>query len=57
MVPHMAQFQNMLDFPPAPKLTVLGKLDPTLATEQELAGKKYSTVTANVRSVIQVLTF
>lgn len=32
----MAQAQNMLDFPPAPKLTVLGKLDPKKATEGEL---------------------
>src|SRR5262249_26227816 len=35
-VSHMAQMQNMLDFPPAPKLTVLGRLDPTKATESEL---------------------
>jgi cytochrome c peroxidase len=35
-VSHMAQMQNMFDFPPAPKLTVLGKLDPKLATEREL---------------------
>jgi cytochrome c peroxidase len=38
-VSHMAQFQNMLDFPPAPKLNVLGRLDPTLATESERRGE------------------
>jgi len=31
----MAQMQNMFDFPPAPKLTVFGKLDPDKATDQE----------------------
>jgi cytochrome c peroxidase len=36
----MAQSQNMLDFPPAPKLNRLGNLDPTKATENELAGEK-----------------
>ncbi len=36
----MAEFQELLDFPPAPKLNVLGKLDPKKATEQELRGEK-----------------
>lgn len=36
----MAQMQNMLDFPPAPKLDVLGNLIPEKATPQELAGEK-----------------
>jgi cytochrome c peroxidase len=36
----MAQMQNIIDFPPAPKLDPLGKLDPTRATEQELAGEQ-----------------
>jgi cytochrome c peroxidase len=36
----MAQMQNMIDFPPAPKLGPLGRLDPTQATEQELAGEQ-----------------
>ncbi len=40
IIPHMAQVQNMLDFPPAPKLNVLGRLDPSLATESELRGEK-----------------
>jgi len=30
----------MFDFPPAPKLTVLGRLDPNKATESELRGEK-----------------
>lgn len=36
----MAEFQELLDFPPAPKLDVFGKLDPTKATESELRGEK-----------------
>ena len=36
----MAQAQNMFDFPPAPKLTVTGRLNPKKATEQELRGEK-----------------
>ncbi len=36
----MAQMQNMIDFPPAPKLDPLGRLDPSKATPQELAGEK-----------------
>jgi cytochrome c peroxidase len=36
----MAQMQNMFDFPPAPKLDVLGKLDPELATQLELQGQE-----------------
>jgi cytochrome c peroxidase len=39
-VSHMAQLQNMLDFPPAPKLDSQGRLDPTKATEKELRGEK-----------------
>ena len=35
----MAEFQELLDFPPAPKLNVYGKLDPTQASEQELRGQ------------------
>ena len=35
----MAEFQALLDFPPAPKLNVLGQLDPTRATESELRGQ------------------
>jgi len=36
----MAQMQNIIDFPPAPKLDAFGRLDPALATEQELAGER-----------------
>jgi cytochrome c peroxidase len=39
-VSHMAQFQNMLGFPPAPKLDRLGHLDPTKATPEEQRGEK-----------------
>src|SRR5947209_7056819 len=39
VIPFMAQFQNMLDFPPAPKLNLLGRLHDT-ATEQEKRGEK-----------------
>jgi cytochrome c peroxidase len=35
----MAEFQDLMDFPPAPKLTILGKLDPKKATQQELRGQ------------------
>jgi cytochrome c peroxidase len=35
----MAEFQELLDFPPAPKLGVLGTLIPEKATEQELRGQ------------------
>jgi cytochrome c peroxidase len=35
----MAQFQNILNFPPAPKLDELGYLKPDLATESELRGQ------------------
>ena len=38
-VQFMAEFQELLDFPPAPKLDVLGKLDPALANESELRGQ------------------
>src|SRR5216683_6701473 len=36
----MAEFQEMLGFPPAPKLDVLGKLDPGKATPAELRGQE-----------------
>ncbi|TWI69417.1 cytochrome c peroxidase [Pseudoduganella lurida] len=39
-VQFMAEFQSLLDFPPAPKLNVYGRLDPKLATAQELRGEK-----------------
>lgn len=37
----MAQLQNMLDFPPAPKLDPeTGRLDPKKATDSEMRGEK-----------------
>jgi len=35
----MAELQELFDFPPAPKLDVFGKLDPSKATEAELRGQ------------------
>lgn len=35
----MSEFQSLLDFPPAPKLNVFGKLDPAKASESELRGQ------------------
>ncbi len=36
----MAQMQNIIDFPPAPKLDPTGRLVPEKATPQELAGER-----------------
>jgi cytochrome c peroxidase len=36
----MAEFQALLDFPPAPKLDIYGKLDPKKATVSELRGQE-----------------
>ncbi|XXT38186.1 cytochrome B6 [Sorangium sp. So ce513] len=36
----MSEFQEILDFPPAPKLAVDGRLDPAKATPQELRGEQ-----------------
>ena len=38
-VSHMAQVQNMFDFPPAPKLDPAGRLDHSKATEEEIRGE------------------
>ncbi|HEV8430511.1 MAG TPA: hypothetical protein VGQ41_21590 [Pyrinomonadaceae bacterium] len=35
----MAEFQELLDFPPAPKLNVLGRLDRSKATQSEIRGE------------------
>src|SRR5450756_735403 len=35
----MAEFQEILDFPPAPKLNIYGQLDPAKATPAELRGE------------------
>ncbi len=37
---HMERMQSMFDWPPAPKLTVLGKLNPARATKGELRGEQ-----------------
>ncbi|MBI4718474.1 MAG: cytochrome B6 [Planctomycetes bacterium] len=36
----MAEFQALLDFPPAPKLNIYGRLDPAKASEAEMRGEK-----------------
>jgi len=36
----MAQMQNIIDFPPAPKLDPFGRLDPTKASAEELKGEQ-----------------
>lgn len=36
----MAEFQEILDFPPAPKLDIYGKLDPKRSSESELRGQE-----------------
>lgn len=38
-VQFMSEFQELLDFPPAPKLNVLGRLDKAKATESEVRGE------------------
>lgn len=35
----MAEFEALLDFPPAPKLNLFGRLDPTKATDSERRGE------------------
>jgi len=36
----MAEMEELFDFPPAPKLDIFGKLDPSKATEAELRGQE-----------------
>lgn len=36
----MGEFQNLLDFPPAPKLDIFGKLNPAKATSAEMRGQE-----------------
>ena len=43
----MAEFESLLDFPPAPKLNLYGKLDPEKATKEELSGEKIFNGKAN----------
>jgi cytochrome c peroxidase len=39
-VQHMAEFQKLLDFPPAPHLGLDGQLDPERATDAEVRGEE-----------------
>jgi cytochrome c peroxidase len=39
-VDFMADFEEMLDFPPAPKLDIYGKFDPAKATQAEMRGQE-----------------
>jgi cytochrome c peroxidase len=39
-VHEMSEFQEILDFPPAPKLSVYGRLDPKKATPAEMRGEE-----------------
>ncbi|WP_439624210.1 cytochrome B6 [Gemmata sp.] len=39
-IPHASQAQAMLDFPPAPKLNLLGRLDPKRASDSEKRGEE-----------------
>jgi len=36
----MAEFEDLLDFPPAPKLGVFGRLDPAKASKEEMRGQE-----------------
>ena len=38
-VQFMAEFQELLDFPPAPKLDIMGRIDPAKASESEMRGQ------------------
>jgi len=38
-VQFMAEFQELLDFPPAPKLNILGRIDPAKGTPSEMRGE------------------
>lgn len=38
-VQFMSEFEELLDFPPAPKLDIYGKLDPKKASESEIRGE------------------
>ena len=53
-IPMMAQMQNIVDFPPAPKLAPFERLDPSKATEQELAGSGSSSARDGVPSAMSL---
>ena len=47
-----ADFQEMLDFPPAPKLDTFGKLDPAKATRTEMRGQEIFLARTSARLAI-----
>ena len=47
----MAEFQELLDFPPAPKLGIDGKLNPSKATAAEKRGQIVVTLTGEVPDI------
>jgi hypothetical protein len=49
-VDFMADLEEMLDFPPAPKLDVFGKLHPSKATQAEMRGQDISSAKASARA-------
>ncbi|MDG3005920.1 cytochrome B6 [Paludisphaera mucosa] len=49
-VSFMSEFQELLDFPPAPKLGIDGKLDPRKATPEEMRGQEIFFGKANCAS-------
>lgn len=49
-VQFMSEFQELLDFPPAPKLNVLGRLDRTKASQSEIRGEELFFGKANCSS-------
>jgi hypothetical protein len=49
-VDFMADFQEIIDFPPAPKLDVLGKLDPAKRRRPKCAGRRCSSARASARA-------
>jgi len=48
----MAEFQELLDFPPAPKLDVFGRLDPEKSTRPISAAKLSSSAKPSARRAI-----
>ena len=49
----MADFEEMLDFPPAPKLDLFGKLDPAKATPAEMRGQDIFFGRANAQAAVR----
>jgi hypothetical protein len=51
-VSFMAEFQELLDFPPAPKLKINGMLDPRKATDSEIQDRNSSSAKRTVRAAM-----